>query len=189
MKPHEGRATAPVVGRSTTGDLPADTGPKLLMRLVANKRSNQPSLRPCRAREDHLHEGVLQGQITRVTPAAIKLRMQRFSKGNFIGTSVQRCRTVLSCTKRATFLFPEPHSAVGSEFHVRRTGDRDSDDVAPGGQRFSGGDIRGTPLRQFTVGRIVYVTGYFPVSRATFGCWVRFLARSTRDRANTFVMA
>ena len=143
------------------------------MRLVANKRSNQPSLRPCRAREDHLHEGVLQGQITRVTPAAIKLRMQRFSKGNFIGTSVQRCRTVLSCTKRATFLFPEPHSAVGSEFHLRRTGDRDSDDVATEGQRFSGGDIGGTSLRLFTVGRIVYATGYFPVSRATFGCWVR----------------
>ena len=120
-----------------------------------------------------MHEGVLQGQITRVTPAAIKLRMQRFSKGNFIGTSVQRCRTVLSCTKRATFLFPEPHSAVGLEFHLRRTGDRDSDDVAPGGQRFSGGDIRGTPLRLFTVGRNVYVTGYFPVSRATFGCRVR----------------
>ena len=121
------------------------------MRLVANKRSNQPSLRPCRAREDHLHEGVLQGQITRVTPAAIKLRMQRFSKGNFIGTSVQRCRTVLSCTKRATFLFPEPHSAVGLEFHLRRTGDRDSDDVATEGQRFSGGDIGGTSLRLFTV--------------------------------------
>ena len=94
------------------------------MRLVANKRSNQPSLRPCRAREDHLHEGVLQGQITRVTPAAIKIRMQRFSEGNFIGTSVQRCRTVLSCTKQATFLFPEPHSAVGSEFHGTRTRDR-----------------------------------------------------------------
>ena len=108
-----------------------------------------------------------------VTPAAIKLRMQRFSEGNLIGTSVQRCPTVLTCTKRATFLFPEPHSAVGSEFHLRRTGDRDSDDVAPGGQRFSGGDIRGTPLRLFTVGRNVYVTGYFPVSRATFGCRVR----------------
>ena len=108
-----------------------------------------------------------------VTPAAIKLRMQRFSEGNLIGTSVQRCPTVLTCTKRATFLFPEPHSAVGLEFHLRRTGDRDSDDVAPGGQRFSGGDIRGTPLRLFTVGRNVYVTGYFPVSRATFGCRVR----------------
>ena len=108
-----------------------------------------------------------------VTPAAIKLRMQRFSEGNLIGTSVQRCPTVLTCTKRATFLFPEPHSAVGLEFHLRRTGDRDSDDVATEGQRFSGGDIGGTSLRLFTVGRIVYATGYFPVSRATFGCWVR----------------
>src|SRR4051812_10992220 len=72
-----------------------------------------------------------------VTPAAMKLRMQRFSEGNLIGTSVQRCQTVLSCTKRATFLFPEPHSAVGSEFHLGRTRDRDSDDVAPEGQRFS----------------------------------------------------
>src|SRR4051812_5481049 len=71
-----------------------------------------------------------------VTPAAMKLRMQRFSEGNLIGTSVQRCPTVLSCTKRATFLFPEPHSAVGSEFHLGRTRDRDSDDVAPEGQRF-----------------------------------------------------
>src|SRR4051812_44271013 len=71
-----------------------------------------------------------------VTPAAMKLRMQRFSEGNLIGTSVQRCPTVLSCTKQATFLFPEPHSAVGSEFHLGRTRDRDSDDVAPEGQRF-----------------------------------------------------
>lgn len=61
---------------------------------------------------------------------------------------------------------------------MRRTGDWDSDDVAPGGQRFSGGDIRGTPLRLFTVGRTVCGTGYFPVSRATFGCWVR-ISRET----------
>ena len=159
------------------------------MRLVANKRSNQPSLRPCRAREDHLHEGVLQGQITRVTPAAIKLRMQRFSKGNFIGTSVQRCRTVLSCTKRATFLFPEPHSAVGSEFHLRRTGDRDSDDVATEGQRFSGGDIGGTSCDCLpSVGSCTQRgTFLFPEPPSAVGS--EFLTRHTRDRANTFVMA
>ena len=141
------------------------------MRLVANKRSNQRSLRPCRAWENNSHEGVLQGHVTRVTPTTIKLRVKRFSKGNFIGTSVQRCRTVLSCTKRATFLFPEPHSAVGSEFHVRLTRDRDNDDEAPRG--FSGGGIGGTTLRLFTVGRIMCETGYFPVSQATFGCWVK----------------
>ena len=79
--------------------------------------------------------------------------------------------SVGSCTQRGTFLFPELPSAVGSEFHVRLTRDRDNDDEAPRG--FSGGGIGGTTLRLFTVGRIMCETGYFPVSQATFGCWVK----------------
>src|SRR3990170_3621261 len=59
-----------------------------------------------------------------VTPATIKLRVQRISEGDSIGTLVQRCPAVLSCTKRATFLFPEPRLAVGSGFLTRRTRDQ-----------------------------------------------------------------
>ena len=54
---------------------------------------------------------------------------------------------------------------------MRLTRDRDNDDEAPRG--FSGGGIGGTTLRLFTVGRIMCETGYFPVSQATFGCWVK----------------
>src|ERR1041385_9485467 len=48
----EGRDTAPVVGRTTTGDLPADTYPMLLMHVDSQTRSCPPSLRPCKARKD-----------------------------------------------------------------------------------------------------------------------------------------
>ena len=90
------------------------------MRLVANiGQANQASAREdtggslARRRPERPHHAC-------VTPATIKLRVQRFSEGDFIGTSVQR----------------------------------------------------------YPVGRIVHETGYFPVSRATFGCWVR-ISRET----------
>ena len=87
--------------------------------------------------------------------------------------------SVGSCAKRAIFLFPEPRSAVGSEFHVRRIETDDGTSEAtmtlpPGGNGFP----KATPLQRYPVGRIVCQTRYIPVSRATFGCWVR-ISRET----------
>jgi len=71
-----------------------------------------------------------------------------------------------------------PMQSTGGSLARRRPARPNHACVTPGaiklrGQRFCGGDIRGTRLRPFTVSRIVCVTGYFPVSQATFGCWVR----------------
>src|SRR4051812_48750728 len=121
---------------------------------------------------------------------------KRFSGGDIRGTPLPRGATVLRCPEGQRFCvsprgngFPEAsfeghRCPEGQRFCVaptvfRRRHSRDT--VAPRGNGFAlprGATVfrrrhSGTPLRLFTVGRIVYETGYFPVSRATFGCRVR----------------
>lgn len=78
---------------------------------------------------------------------------------------------------------PPPVQSTGGSLARRRPARPNHACVAPATitlreQRFSEGDFIGTSVQSSPVGPIVHETCYFPVSRATFGCWVR-ISRET----------